>query len=129
MVNQVRSPQGEENPANRRVHQRKELAVQVGIRSENGFWAGLTENISEGGVFVATNAPFDLGTEIEVDLSFKGRDESFPIPCVVRWIRPETGGGLPPGMGLQFLHLEQDIQIRIREFISTGRQEVLFWED
>jgi len=45
----------EVSPAeNRRVHARYALDLEVSMSSEHNFYAGLAENISAGGIFVAT---------------------------------------------------------------------------
>ncbi len=118
-----------EDTENRRRYERKRLTAKVDLKGENQFWAGFTENISEGGLFVATQAPFELGTKIDLVLNLAGRLGKEPIPCVVRWIRPDTGGGLPPGMGLEFAGISEEAREQIVEFVESGRLEVLFWED
>ncbi len=113
----------------RRNHSRKRVTVKVGLRSEHGFWAGFTEDISEGGIFVATSAPFDLGEQVTVNLMLGKKLGQVPVTCEVCWIRPDTGGGLPPGMGLRFLDLSDDAAEQVRVFVESGRLEILFWED
>ena len=115
--------------AERRLAERKRVTVRVSLSSEHGFWAGFTEDISEGGIFVATAAPFDLGERVTVNLMLGKQLGMVPVICEVRWIRPDTGGGLPPGMGLRFLDLSRDGCEQIRAFVESGRLEILFWED
>lgn len=113
----------------RRTYYRKRVTVKVGMRSEHGFWAGFTEDISEGGIFVATSAPFDMGEKVTVNLMLGKKLGMVPVTCEVRWIRPDTGGGLPPGMGLAFLDLDDEAAAQVRHYVETGRLEILFWED
>ncbi|MDP7111944.1 MAG: PilZ domain-containing protein [Myxococcota bacterium] len=113
----------------RRGHTRKRVTVKVGLRSEHGFWAGFTEDISEGGIFVATSAPFELGEKVTVNLMLGKQLGQVPVRCVVCWIRPDTGGGLPPGMGLRFIDLDGDAAEQVRKYVESGRLEILFWED
>jgi len=116
------------SPAERRRFERKRVTVSVDLRGENQFYAGLTENISEGGLFVATAAPFHIGEELDVRLAMKGRLGNQVIRTRVAWIRPDSDGGLPPGMGLEFVELSKGAHTQIREFIKTGRLEILLWE-
>ena len=117
-------------PDERRETRRKRVSVNVGMRTEHGFWNGFAENISEGGIFIATHAPFDIGEK--VDLSFalakKGGKKVFSVACEVRWIRPDSGGGLPPGMGLKFLDLAPGVSAEIQEHIERGALDVLFMD-
>jgi uncharacterized protein (TIGR02266 family) len=113
----------------RRNYSRKRVTVKVGLRSEHGFWAGFTEDISEGGIFVATSAPFELGEKVTVNLMLGKQLGLVPVSCEVSWIRPDTGGGLPPGMGLRFLDLKDEAAEQVRNYVESGRLEILFWED
>ena len=117
-------------PDERRVFSRKRVSVNVGMRTEHGFWNGFAENISEGGIFIATHAPFDLGEKVDLTFALAkgGRaKKTYTVACEVRWIRPDTGGGLPPGMGLKFMDLEDGVSTEIQGFIDRGL-DVLFMD-
>ncbi len=119
----------DDDPSNRRRFTRKQVTVKVGMKTPHGFWAGFTENVSEGGLFVATQAPFVLGDEVIVHLSLAGHVGRLPVKCRVKWIRPDTGGGLLPGMGLEFMDLADDALEQLRTFIESDNLEILFWDD
>lgn len=114
------------DPAGRRVFRRKDIEVAVDLFNANTFFTGFTENLSEGGLFVATAAPMQLGDELEIRLRLMGR-EPRTYPVVVRWIRPDAAiGGLPAGMGVQFLDLSEDEKIRLQNFVDSGVKDTLF---
>lgn len=121
----------EQAPSGRkkRIHQRVKLVVEVGADSANRFWSGLTENISAGGLFIATESPFEVGEELTVNLQLKGRRGAQAIHCRVCWLREFPDGGLLPGMGVQFVDMSADQATAIKKYIETEDLEVLFWDE
>ena len=129
MLEQAAVEESVENAgAERRRYSRKRVTVRVDLRGEHQFYAGFTENISTGGLFVATRAPFDLGDEIDVRLALMGHLGVEEVRTRVAWIRPDSGGGLLPGMGLEFIDLPEAAHQQIKEFVESGCLEILFWE-
>ena len=48
---------------------------------------------------------------------------------VVRWIRPaEAAGGLPAGMGVQFVELTTHQQDALQEFVDSRIKDTLFYD-
>ena len=123
---------GGQGGAERRIFDRKRVSVTVGMRTEHGFWNGFAENISEGGIFIATHAPFDMGEEVELTFALargpKGDRKRYAVTCEVCWIRPDSGGGLPPGMGLKFRDLDPTATAEIQRYIDKGALDVLFMD-
>jgi len=58
-----------------------------------------TDDLSEGGLFIRTDSPMPVGTQLQLYLDV----ENFGIPLrgVVRWAREQEEDGRPCGMGLQ----------------------------
>ena len=117
-----------EDSANRRVFSRIQLEVEVTLRNENTFFTGFSENISEGGLFVATEAPWEIGERIEFSLSLMG-GEVRTHHGVVRWVRPaNSSGGLPAGMGVQFVDLTPQENEAIQSFVDSRAKDTLFFD-
>lgn len=111
-----------------RVFERVDINVEVNLRNENTFFTGFSENVSEGGLFVATEAPYDIGEHIELSLSLMGA-ESTPLVGVVRWVRPGgTSGGLPAGMGIQFVDMDETVKRALQSFVDSGAKDTLFFD-
>jgi uncharacterized protein (TIGR02266 family) len=104
---------------------RQTVEIEVGISSESNFYLGFTENLSAGGVFVATYALKPLGSQLEVALAFPSGDE-MRVPGIVRWLREATPDGWP-GMGVQFESLSPADEAKIRKFLSL--RDPLFYDD
>lgn len=112
--------------AERRVFSRLDMEVNVDLFSADTFFTGFTENISEGGLFIATSASFPLGERLRVRLSLMG-GEPREYLVVVRWVRPEGGAsGLPGGMGVKFLDLPEWERTRLQNFVDSGVKDTLF---
>src|SRR5438552_14188803 len=97
------------------------------MESESNFFLGFTENLSEGGVFVATHALSDIGSS--VDLVIALADER-PIRAngTVQWVRADSeANSTVPGMGFRFDDLSASDARRIAEFIWT--RAPLFFDD
>jgi uncharacterized protein (TIGR02266 family) len=112
----------------RREHARGALEIAVTLESEHNFWAGITDNISEGGVFVATNAPPPIGTRVELILTLPSHPEPFALQGVVRWTRERSTTDLPIGCGIQWQDLPRDAAQAIARFIAQ-RETILYDDD
>jgi uncharacterized protein (TIGR02266 family) len=101
--------------------------VEVDFESDSHFYTGLSENLSEGGLFVATYSPRPVGTEMDLTLKVPGQLEPMRTRGTVRWVREfsEDSDALP-GMGLR-LELEDKDLPRVRRFLST--RPPLFFDD
>lgn len=113
-----------------RTHQRAALEVDVTMESENNFYAGITDNISEGGVFIATLVPPPAGGIIEMRLSLPGYEQPFQVKGVVCWIRESKAAcdGAPAGCGIRWLEMSRDALLAIHRFV-LNRDTILFDTD
>jgi uncharacterized protein (TIGR02266 family) len=114
------------DPKNR-ASNRVPLSVEVALESEHNFYAGLTNNISEGGLFVATNDPPPVGTEVKFELIIGER--RFPVAGVVCWIRDRhlASDDSPEGCGIRWRRLDDDALATIQQFIRA--RDTLFYEE
>ena len=114
-------------PADARQHPRLPLVVEVHLQSENNFYAGITDNISEGGVFVATVNPPEIGTVVEFELHLPPDHGPFHLVGEVRWHRPVRAAidGAPAGCGIRFTALSVETARAIAAFVQQ-RETILF---
>jgi len=106
---------------------RESVHVQVDVFSEHNFWSGLSMNMSEGGVFVATHHVVPHGTRVMLNLLLPFEDEPIVLVAEVRWTRGYSGqDDVPPGLGLQFIDLDEHSHARIRRFVNTTREPLYF---
>ena len=108
----------------RRQYQRFQVELELTLQSESTIWIGHAENVSDGGVFVATKELKPIGTEVEMTLKLPGHMLPVWSVGVVCWIRDTSGqSDTPLGMGIQFRLIADDALRRIRDFVRE-RQAV-----
>ncbi|HNW16553.1 MAG TPA: PilZ domain-containing protein [bacterium] len=113
---------------NQRTAQRIDVEIEVTLTGPHTFFSGLTMDISEGGVFVATHQIFPIGTEFRMIL-FLGK-EKLEIDSLVVWVRGEDSAmisGEEPGMGLKFIKLDSRSLAVISEFLK--KREPILYDD
>ena len=77
------------------------LKVRYGKAAD--FLADYTENVSEGGLFIATQERFEMGTILDFEISFPGLLDPIQLQGEVKWYRPASSSDEPAGIGVQFL--------------------------
>jgi uncharacterized protein (TIGR02266 family) len=105
--------------ADRRAAPRIGMEVEVDFHTDSNFYTGFTEDISEGGLFIATYQMKPIGTMIALELSLNG--QIVRAVGEVRWVRDvrEESHGVRPGMGLQFQKLEDADRGVIAAFLQA----------
>ena len=102
--------------AERRAAERCQIEVEVSLGSESQFFAGLSGDISTGGLFVQTYRLRDVGSLVL--LAFSLPTGEIRTHGVVRWIR-RAAEGTTPGMGIGFEGLLSDERDAIEAFCKT----------
>jgi uncharacterized protein (TIGR02266 family) len=103
-----------------RMQRRLPFVVEVDVHTEHNFFSGLTGDISEGGLFVATHLAYDIGTRLEINLVLPDRAEPTALLAEVRWIRSYVAEyDVSAGIGLRFLDAREDLLARIRSFLRA----------
>jgi uncharacterized protein (TIGR02266 family) len=112
-----------------RAEPRAAVYASVDLFSEHNFWSGLTMNMSEGGLFVATHNVVPVGTTLVLHMLLPFEREPVVTLAQVRWTRAYTDQhDVPPGLGLQFVDPDAKSLKKIKKFVATVR-EPLFFED
>jgi type IV pilus assembly protein PilZ len=100
----------------RREYARHPIELKVEYKRLNKFFADYTKNICNGGTFIKTTRPLDVGTEFVFRLYVPTLADPLELMGEVKWVvRPEdaeiSGDGREPGMGIRFIY-EGDQQRR-----------------
>lgn len=112
----------------RRQHSRYRVDLDVTVSSEHNFYAGFVENMSHGGLFIATHQLKPVGERLEFSVHLP--DEGGPIRGLgeVRWVRVYSeSSNVPPGMGIRFLEVSDETNARIERFLA--QREPMFYDD
>lgn len=123
----IRSMAPASDGSHRREHSRFSVDLDVTVGSDHNFYAGFAENLSAGGVFIATHKLKPVGSKIELSITLP---DGAKIQALgeVRWIRVfnETSD-TPPGMGVKFIEVNDGAVESINGFLS--RRDPLFFDD
>jgi len=108
---------------------RHPFCIEVNLESEHNFYTGFTENISSGGLFIATRNLIPLGVRTVIRFSLPDVAKEFEVECEVRWQRLEqaAGTGISPGIGVRFLSLHAEEEAFINRFLK--KRDTLFFLD
>ncbi len=113
----------------RRTSKRTKFDIEVGIATRHRLFVGLTDNISTGGLFIATDEELKRGDRIEVRFNIPGNEHTFHKQAEVAWTRPydELGNdrNSQAGAGLKLLDLSDTEKRLLNGFIAE--HEPLFF--
>jgi uncharacterized protein (TIGR02266 family) len=109
----------------RRSAPRHEISLDVTFESEHNFYTGLTQDLSGGGLFIATYALRPVGECIRVRFTLPGSTEILDAITEVRWLRQNNTGAGDPGMGLEFLQMSPRTRQAVKDFIEK-RESILY---
>ena len=113
-----------------RASERFDLEVKVDLESDHNFYTGLTQNISAGGLFIATNAIRKIGDRITLQFSLPGTPEPLAVETEVRWIRENSALSRvdgATGMGVRFVNLSPQAAAIIQQFLES--RDSLYYDD
>lgn len=111
----------------RREHKRHSVDLDVSLGSDHNFYSGFAENLSCGGVFVATHQIRPVGETVEVCIHLPDGSE-VRATGEVRWVRLfNAESDQPPGVGLRFSELDAPSNEAIERFLRE--REPLFFDD
>lgn len=102
----------------KRRYVRVPFRKKVRVRHDGRNHELLSDNISEGGMYIRTDDPFPAGSRIEIALPLEG-ESLIHVTGVVLYKKEPLGKAskLPPGMAVEFKQVaEKDIRI-LREYI------------
>jgi type IV pilus assembly protein PilZ len=105
----------------RRRSGRFDVTWQVDCETEDTFLYAYITNISEMGIFVKTEKPLAVGTQLVLRFAPPSTEETFVLRGIVQWINPvrPLGENLNPGMGIRFQSLQPDDREKIVEAVRT----------
>jgi len=107
--------------AERRRYKRYDVKLHADVTTEDAFLFAYVSNISEVGIFLATDKPLAVGTLMK--LRFRPLEsESFEVEGEVVWVNPvrqKPEENINPGMGIKFVNLDDATRDRIVKLIRT----------
>jgi Tfp pilus assembly protein PilZ len=125
----------------RRKHPRYQVALRVRYETKKAFQNAVTQNISFGGLYVATETPFDVGHQFGIEIDLPKKKEWIKGTCEVMWVnRTETKHypewihnaqilkdiapqQLYKGMGVSFVQMLPKYRKRMEEYLGEIAKE------
>lgn len=114
--------------ANRRDASRHYLDVDIDFQSETNFYTGFAEDISSGGLFIATYNVQEVGSALTIAFSMPDGCD-ITVDGRVRWVREplDHSSDMSPGMGVVFENLLPKDRAAIERFIIS--RQPLFYDE
>ena len=102
----------------KRMHPRKDLRTAIVFDDEfsDGLFYVYSENISLGGLFLASDVPLRLGKMLFLSFHLPGYKR--PIRVTGEVVRVQRPGGDGEGIGIRFVGLPQNILKKLEAFLS-----------
>jgi uncharacterized protein (TIGR02266 family) len=92
----------------------------------------ISHDLGDGGVFIRTPNPLDLGEEFVLKLHLAEGEAPIEVACKVIWTNKygKESRHLRRGMGVKFLNLSPELQSRVESYIQTHKnKQFSFAED
>ncbi len=91
----------------KRVHKRAAVKVEITFKTGKQLMTSYMQNVSSGGLFIKTETPLPLNTEIVLNLRLPGSYRLFKTKGLVVWVSP-PGGKKLSGIGVQFREMSEE---------------------
>lgn len=105
----------------RRQHKRYDVKMHVDVSSDDTFLFTYVSNISEMGIFLASEDPMPVGTKLELRFNPIELDEIIEVEGEVMWVNPVRDGdeSQSPGMGVKFINVGDEQREKIVQLVKT----------
>lgn len=110
---------------NKRRSDRLHHELLVAYRTVGGFLTDWATNISKGGLFINTRNPLSVGTQVKLIISLP--DAAFPFDLTGRVTRVtefDNNANMVPGMGIEFVDVDDDKKSQIATFVEKLRKDL-----
>jgi uncharacterized protein (TIGR02266 family) len=103
------------------------LDVVLNHTSESNLYLGFSQDVAEGGVFVATYEVRPIGARVQLAIHLEGGDPVH-LDGHVHWLRPQgSGDDMPVGVGVRLGEVSKDIARALESF--AARRTPIFYDD
>ncbi|MEO1481617.1 MAG: TIGR02266 family protein [Myxococcota bacterium] len=93
--------------------------IQIHYATGSVFLTDVTEDVSNGGVFLRTQEPLEVGDTLRLKLKLPGDFFSVRVGGEVAWVRQE-----PPGAGIRFTFESDKAQSRVERIVQELRKQI-----
>jgi uncharacterized protein (TIGR02266 family) len=94
------------------------VVLKVRFETKEDFQEALIHNISQMGVYLATDAPFDAGYKFLIEIDLPGNKGQIKGKCEVVWVNEVEAEDYPKGMGVQFTDLSPEDRKLLQDYLK-----------
>ena len=105
----------------RRKSERENIKIPVDYSAVDAFFSEFTTNINEGGMFVETENPAPIDSTVQMQIRLPDLRQPIKLGGRVAWIS-DGKGEAPPGMGIEFQDLTDQVRETINDLVRRLRQ-------
>jgi type IV pilus assembly protein PilZ len=113
------APAREVKVENQRREKRCPATLKVTYNSFLEFKSEYTKNVSQGGMFIKTDHPHEIGSRIDVQLHSQELGEPMHIVCEVVRRETDVSGGKEQGIGVKFVDIAPESRERLMRLLKT----------
>jgi len=91
----------------------------VEFSSERDLYLSYMPFLKDGGLFVRTSKPYELGQDIDLEVQLPDSLEESLVKGMVCWLTPiGAQNGTPPGVGISFVEDKENVRSQIEKSIA-----------
>ncbi len=103
-----------------RKAERLPAEVKVDYRTVGSFITDYTRNISQGGLFIRTSLPMEVGEKVRLRLTLPNGEAPFALDGVVKWVSLlRDKDKHPPGMGIEFTEFTDEVKAQLQSLVDS----------
>lgn len=103
----------------RRSSPRLDVVLKVRFETKEDFQEALIHNISQMGVYLATDRPFEVGYQFLIEIDLPNDKGQIKGKCEVVWVNEVEAKDYPKGMGVQFEELTSRDRELLEEYLKA----------
>ncbi|MCP4004014.1 MAG: TIGR02266 family protein [bacterium] len=108
--------------ADRRHSERAAIKIPVDYSGVDAFFSEFASNINEGGLFIETESPVDLGEVVSLLITLPTLAEPVQLEGRCAWISDGKADSAP-GMGVEFLDMSGEIKDLLDKVVRQLRRD------
>lgn len=102
-----------------RQEPRIQKTLSLKYADKKAFVDALSQNVSNNGLFIKTEKPFQQGEQLLLELQLPGLENPLKIIGEVAWARRKAGEtNQPNGMGVKFIEIGKQDKQTLKEYLS-----------
>jgi type IV pilus assembly protein PilZ len=93
--------------------------LSISIKDIAVLYSAYMPFIENGGLFIPSRKPYELGDELFILLGLMEESERIPLACTVVWLTPQGAqGGRAQGIGVKFNDKDNPAKAKIEKYLT-----------